>query len=177
MKNLVIVLGMIFMCAAGAFGSGGAEVSTYTNEEYGFSFEYPVDFKEVPVLYPGEIIRLAILNDFKVPVLTVSVKEKSEGAVLSEIPRKVVDFMKASMPGTSEYTIMNEDMITLNDGTEAATIEFSWLLGDKVTLMETSSILMFKNTHQITITGNTIRGLGFPVTELSKICRTLRVTE
>jgi hypothetical protein len=177
MKNFFIVLGVFFLCTVGVFGSGETEVSTYSNEEYGFSFDYPSDFKEVAVLFPQEIIRLAILNDFKVPVLTVSIKEKNADAELSKATQKVVDFMQMNMPDTSQYTIMNKDIIVLNDGTEAATIEFSWLLGDKATIMETVSIIVFKNEYQITITGNTIRGLGFPVSELAKICKTLQVSE
>jgi hypothetical protein len=177
MKILFIIQGLLFLCTVGVFGAGETEVSTYNNDEYGFSFEYPGDFKEVPVLYPNEIIRLAILNEFKIPVLTVSVNEKKADADLSKTTQKIVAFMQMSMPDTSQYTIMNENLIVLNDGTEAATIEFSWLLGDKVTIMETAGIIVFKDDYQITMTGNTIRGLGFPVSELSKICRTLQVSK
>ena len=170
--------GIVLLLTAGvllAFASGKADASVYINEEYGFSFTYPEDFREVQTLFPDEVIRLAIQNDFKVPVITASVKPMTGDSVLSEIPGRVIEFMKAGMPETSGYRVIKEEKITLKNGTPAVWIEFSWILGDGVTAMETASIIAFSGGNQITMTGNTIRGLGFPVRELTEICRTLRV--
>ena len=176
-KTLIqaMILGFMLIAAASVQAAGKEESARYTNSEAGFSFIYPDSFKTEQTLFPDEQVRLAVQNDFKVPVLTASIKEDAGKTPLEELPGKVLAFMQAAMPDTSQYSVLNQDIVTLESGQQAVLVQFTWLLGDKSTMMETASIMAYDGDSLITITGNTIKDIGFPVSELAKICMTLRI--
>ena len=172
-SRLVIIC---LACTALAFGGGKTESSEYVNEDLGFAFEYPSDYVEEPVLFPNEITRLAKPNEYKVPVLTASVSPRSGDAELADLPGIVMKFMEAGIQGSSNFNVLEEKSVKLSDGSAAVIVQFTWLLPDGNTIMETVSIFAFNGDSQFTVTGNTIQGLGYSLDELSEYCMTMRVS-
>ena len=155
---------------------GRAESLKYINEDLGFSFEYPADYKAEPTQTPIEIARFAMQNDFKIPVLTASARDKSEDSKLVDLPERGVKFMEENIPNTTNYNIYEKNSVKLSDGSEAIIFKFTWVWIDGTTVMETVIIGAFKGDKVITVSGTTIIGLGFSLEQLSKYCMTLSLT-
>jgi hypothetical protein len=148
----------------------------YVNENLGFSFEYPADYKEEPTLFPDEITRLAKQNEFKVPVFTVTLIERSEGIKLIDIPERAIKSMEATITNTSNYDIFEKNSVNLRDGSDAIIFKFTWVWVDGTTVMETVIISAYKGDKQIAISGTTIQGLDYSLEQISKYCMTLRLS-
>ena len=155
---------------------GKAESLKYINEDIGFSFEYPADYKEEPTFTGDEIARFANQNEFKIPVLTASIGSRREGTQLTDLPEIIIKILELSIPNTSDYNIIEKDSIKLSDGSDAIFFIFTWVWMDGTTVMETVDVSAYKGDKLITITGTTVQGLGFPLEQLSEYCRTLRLT-
>jgi hypothetical protein len=175
-KTMMIAAIFCLVCAATVIGGGKEEYSKYVNEELGLSFEYPADFIETAPLYPGEITRFTKPNEYGVPVITVSVRDRSDDVQLIDLPGRVIKFMGVSIPGSSGFEILEEKSVELPDGADAVIVQFSWVLPDGSTVMETVSVFAFSGDRQFTVTANTIQGLGFSLDDLADSCLTLRVS-
>jgi hypothetical protein len=84
--------------------------------------------------------------------------------------------MEETIPGTSNFNIINEKSVKLSDGSEAILFSFSWVWVDGETVMETVMISAYKGNKQITISGTTIEGLDISLKKISKYCMTLSLT-
>ena len=91
-KILLFIVIFITVSIFFTFYEGRAESLKYINEDLGFSFEYPADYKAEPTQTPIEIARFAMQNDFKIPVLTASARDKSEDSKLVDLPERGVKF-------------------------------------------------------------------------------------
>jgi hypothetical protein len=176
MKKILLFL-MIFIIVSILLISceGRAKSSKYVNEELGFSFEYPADYKEEPTQTPLEIARFAKQNEFKLPVFTASVKDRLD-TKLTDLPERIVKSMEETIPNTSNYDIFKKNSVKLSDGSDAVIFKFKWTWIDGNTVLETVIIGAYKGDKQITISGTTIKGLDISLEQLSKYCMTLRLT-
>ena len=147
----------------------------YVNEDLGISFEYPADYKEEPTQTPLEIARFAKQNEFKLPVFTVSLRDRSDTKLI-DLPERIVKSMEATIPNTSNFDIFKKKSVKLSDGSDAITFNFTWVWGDGETVMETVIIGAYKGDKQITISGTTIKGLDISLKKISKYCMTLSLT-
>jgi hypothetical protein len=174
-KTILVAIVFCVVSVLAVFGGGNSESAIYVNEEFGFSFEYPADYKVEPVLLPQEVTRIANQNEYKIPVLTASVRDRSEDVKLTDLPERVVKFMEAGIQGSSQFNMLEQKIVKLSDGSDAIIFQFTWVLSDGNTVMETVTIIAFKGNKQITITGNTINGLGYSLEDLSRYCMTMRL--
>lgn len=172
---ILIALGLI-ISAQCIFAGGNQEVQMYVNEEVGFSIAVPADYTEEATISPQEIKRFVAPNDYKVPVFTVNLRERTAGSELADIPGKIVSSMEQTIPGTSQYKIHETSEVELNDGSDAHMVMFEFLWMDGETVMESVILAAFKEDRLITVSGTTVRGLGVPLNELSKICSTLKLS-
>lgn len=147
----------------------------YGNEDLGFSFEYPADYKEEPTLTPAEIARFTKQNEFKLPVFTVSLRDRSDTKLVN-LPEKIIKSMEETIPNTSNYDIFEKKSVTLSDGSDSIIFQFTWVWVDGETVMETVIIGAYKGDKLITISGTTIKGLDISLNQISKYCMTLRLT-
>ena len=154
---------------------GRAESIKYVNEELGFSFKYPAEYKAEPTQTPIEIARFANQNEFKIPVFTVSVRDRLDTKLI-DLPERIIKSMKETIPNTSNYNILEKNILKLSDGSDAVIFQFEWVWIDGITMMETAMIGAYKKDKQITVTGTTIQGLGYPLEQISKYCRTLSLS-
>ena len=158
------------------FASGNQEVQKYVNEELGFSIIIPADYKEEATMTPQEIKRFANQNEYKVPVFTINLRDRSEGTELADVPGRIIKSMEQTIPGTSGYKILESKGMELSDGSDAHMVKFEFLWVDGQTVMESVIIAAYKEDKLITVSGNTVRGLGFSLDELSKYCSTLELS-
>ena len=154
---------------------GGTKSLKYVNEDLGFSFEYPADYKEEPTLTPIEIARFAKQNEFKLPVFTVSVRDRLDTKLI-DLPERIVKSMEETIPNTSNYDINKTKSVKLSDGSDAILFSFSWVWADGETVMETVMISAYKVDIQITISGTTMKGLDISLKQISKYCMTFKFT-
>lgn len=152
---------------------GGKKSATYVNEELGFSFEYPADYKEEPTQTPIEIDRFAKQNDFKLPVFTVSVRDRLDTKLI-DLPERIIKSMEETIPNTSNYDINKTKSLKLNDGSDAILFSFSWVWADGEAVMETVMISAYKGDIQITISGTTMKGLDISLKQITKYCMTFK---
>ena len=147
----------------------------YVNKDLGISFEYPADYKEEPTQTPLEIARIAKQNEFKLPVFTVSVRDRLD-TKLTDLPERIVKSMEETIPNTSNFDIIKKKSVKLSDGSDAVIFNFTWVWVDGETVMETVIIGAYKGDKQITMSGTTIKGLDISLKKISKYCMTLRLT-
>jgi len=169
---------MIFMLTSMIFLSceRGSKALKYVHTEPGFSFEYPAGYKEEPTLTPVEIKRFAEQNEYKVPIFTATVREKSEGVTLMDLPDRIIKSMETTIPGSSGFSILKTENLKLSDGSGAVHFQFEWTWVDGTTVMESAFTGAFKGDKIIMISGTTIKGLGYSLEDISKYCKTLRLT-
>ena len=147
----------------------------YVNEDLRFSFEYPADYKEEPTQTPLEIARFAKQNEFKLPVFTVSVRDRLDTKLI-DLPERIIKSMEETIPNTSNYDIFKKKSVKLSDGSDAIIFRFTWVWVDGETVMETVIIGAYKGDKLITMSGTTIKGLDISLNQISKYCMTLRLT-
>ena len=169
---VIFIIVSIFLISC----EGRTKSLKYVHEDLGFSFEYPADYKEEPTLTPIEIARFANQNEFKVPVYTVSLRDRSKDEKLIDLPERTIKSMEETIPGTSNYNILEKNSVKLRDGSDAIIFKFKWLWLDGKTVMETVIIGAYKGDKLITISGTTIEGLDYSLEQISKYCMTLRLT-
>jgi hypothetical protein len=169
---MIFITGNIFSISY----EGRAESLKYVNEDLGFSFEYPADYKEEPTQTPIEIIRFANQNDFKVPVFTAGVRDRPEDMKLVDLPERGIRSMEENFPNTSNYNIFEKNSVKLSDGSDAIIFKFTWVWIDGATVMETIIVGAYKGNKLITVSGTTIQVLEYSLEKISEYCMTLRLT-
>jgi len=93
---------------------------TYTSAEYGFSMSYPEGWMEAPTGRPSEIMSFAPLEGL--PSVSVSVSLVDEGTTLAEFGPQ---FSQDLSQHWSDYELLSDGEIVLDDGTPAYEIVFS----------------------------------------------------
>ena len=154
---------------------GGSKSLKYVNEELGFSLEYPADYKQEATQTPLEIARFVKQNEFKLPVLTVNVRDNID-TKLVDLPEIIIKSMEETIPNSSNFNISKKKSVKLNDGSDAVIFFFTWIWADGETEMETVIIGAYKGDKLITMSGTTINGLDITLKQISKYCMTLSLT-
>jgi hypothetical protein len=127
----------------------------YVNEEYRFSVAYPENWKP-DTLQPGEVLRAANDNPYKVPVITASVADRQPNSTLDPVVfTKIVEQL---IPGTKRFKVLSQEDVTLNDGTAAKAFTYKWTWADGATKLLTGALISMKDGKFFTSTATTILG-------------------
>ncbi len=116
----------------------------YVNEEFRFSVEYPENWKSEP-LQPNEVLRAASQTQYKLPVITAGVSDLWEGASLD--PEAWTEVVKQAIPGTKRFKVFEQEDVTLNDGTPAKAMTYSWTWADGMTKLYTAALITIKEVE------------------------------
>jgi hypothetical protein len=154
---LYTVLITAVMCAAGAAAcawapaGGGKELSfnplTYTNDQYGFSLQYPDNFKEDKSKEKGSMVFNAVgpLVGGRIPVLTVNIFDSGRAH------EQAIDLIKAGSGSDIKITPLKE--ITLQDGKTIGRISTTaWYHNDAKFDMRGLSLGVVRGDYQVTVT-------------------------
>ncbi|MBU2551443.1 MAG: hypothetical protein KKB20_23730 [Proteobacteria bacterium] len=170
----VVFLGVCFLLGAGpGLTKAVAEDKVYDNKDVGFSVSYPSDWLDDKLL-TGEVLRVHKPNEYKIPVLTVSITDMKEGTKLEEAPDAWVASVKAANPGTDRYKVSDKEMFKLADGTPAYAYIVKWNWSDGVTKLFSTVVTSFKGKKSISVTATNVMGGETPADVLMKMCRTLK---
>ena len=92
------------------------------------------------------------------------------------IPGKIIESMQKNIPGVSDFNIVESKSLELSDGSAAHMFTFDFVWVDGKTVMDSVIIAAYKGDALITASGNTVRGLGYGVEELTEVCMTLKLS-
>ena len=146
----VICVSLATACSQAPDG-GGKELSfnplTYTNDQYGFSLQYPDNFKEDKSKEKGSMVFNAVgpLVGGRIPVLTVNIFDSGKAW------EQAIELIKAGSGSDIKITPLKE--ITLQDGKTAGRISTtSWYHNDAKFDMRGLSLGVVRGDYQITVT-------------------------
>jgi hypothetical protein len=146
----VICAALAAACAQAPAG-GGKELSfnplTYTNDQYGFSLQYPDNFKEDKSKEKGTMVFNAVgpLVGGRIPVLTVNI---FDGGRAQE---QAIELIRAGSGSDIKITPLRE--ITLQDGKTIGKISTTaWYHNDAKFDMRGLSLGVVRGDYQITVT-------------------------
>jgi hypothetical protein len=125
----------------------------YKNETYRFTAEYPENYKPKP-LKGADVFRVAQPNMWGLPVFHIAVKD----AVENLDGAKYIEFVKKDNPGSKNFDLLSEKMVTLNDGTPALLISWKWTYSDGATKLQSASLAAQKDGKRISVSSTTVQG-------------------
>jgi len=152
---LVSVTAVIFMalaasCAQAPTGNS-EELSfsplTYTNDQYGFSLQYPDNYKEDKTKETGTMVFNAVgpLVGGRIPVLTINIFDSSRAQ------EQAIELIKAGSGSDIKITFLKD--IILKDGKTGGRISTtSWYHNDAKFDMRGLSLGVARGDYQITVT-------------------------
>jgi hypothetical protein len=149
---LIAATTLVAACSQGATPAGaGKELSfnplTYTNDQYGFSLQYPDNFKEDKSKEKGSMVFNAVgpLAGGRIPVLTVNIFDAGKAQ------EQAIDLIKASSGSDIKITPLKE--IILQDGRTSGRISMTaWYHNDAKFDMRGLSLAVVRGDYQITVT-------------------------
>jgi len=127
----------------------------YVNEEYRFSVAYPENWNP-DALQPGEVLRAANENPYKLPVITASIGDLQPDSSLD--PEAFTKVVAQAIPGTKRFKVLSQEDVTLNDGTAAKAFTYKWTWADGATKLVTGALISIKDNKFFTSTATTILG-------------------
>jgi hypothetical protein len=151
-----------------------AKPGLYVNESLRFSVNYPENWQTQPLQGPAEVFRVANPNQWKIPVLVVTIVDLPKDAVLKDAARGWIEAVKRDIPGTKRFKIFSEKMVTLEDGTQALAFTLKWNWTDGVTKLQTGAVTAYKGQKIVTATATTILGGDTTPDKLLEMCQTLK---
>ena len=145
-----------------------AKRGLYVNQEHRFSVDYPTSWQGQP-LQGDEVLRAANPTQFKLPVVTAAVAPRRQGASLD--PRAFMAVMQQRIAGSSDFKLLSQEDLALNDSTPAKAFTFEWLWADKTTRLVTAALIAIKNGNFYNATATNISGGSPPPDQLLAIVR------
>ena len=152
----IVLLSFIMLSACATLPN--AKPGLYVNENLRFTVNYPENWQPQPLQGPVEVLRVANPNQWKLPVLTVSVLDLTKDAKLEDAAKGWIEAVKRDIPGTKRFKIFSETMVTLEDGTQAAAYTLKWNWTDGVTKLQTAAVTAYKGEKSVTVTATTVLG-------------------
>ena len=154
---VLLVLGcfVMFQACASAPKLPDPKPGLYVNEEYRFTVAYPENWK-LDALQPGEVLRAANENPYKLPVITANVGDlKADSSLDPEAYTKAVE---QAIPGTKRFKVLSQEDVTLNDGTAAKAFTYKWTWADGATKLVTGALITIKGDKFFSSNATTILG-------------------
>jgi len=113
-------------------------------------------------------------NEWKVPVLVVTIVDKPKGAQLKDAAKGWIDATKKAFPGSKRFKVLSQEMIMLADGTPAAAFTLKWNWTDGVTKLQSASVIAYVKDKSVSASATTVLGGDTTPDKLLAMCRTLR---
>jgi len=149
--------------------AGSGTPGLYTNEEHRFTLNYPENWKNQKKQLADEVLRVASPINYNLPVLTATVSELEDNSSLD--PNTFTDSMKASLPGSKRYKVLEQEDLTLNDGTSAKAFTYKWTFTDGATKLVTGALVTIKDGKYFSATVTTILGGDTKPAQLLEIAK------
>ena len=169
MRMSLIALMAITLIPALALAGG----ATYTNGDPAFTVTYPGDWEKKP-LQGNDVLRVAKPGPYGIPVLNVTVADKlADAKPLDKAGKSFMKAVQETSPGSKRFKLLSEKVITLPGGTKAMAITYKWSF-DEVTKLQSASVMVYKGTKAISLTGTTILGGETTPNKLLEMCQQIR---
>jgi hypothetical protein len=161
---LSVALGVVVVTMlAGACAPAGTrkELSftplTYTNEQYGFSIQYPDNYKEDKSKEKGTMVFNAVgpLANNRIPVLTINILDAAKAE------EQGIELMKAQSGSDINVTFV-EDVVLADGGTKGRRSTISWYNNDAKFDMRGLSVGVLKGDKMINVTITSIFAMYNP---------------
>ena len=154
---LLLVLGCfaILQACASTTKLPDSKPGLYVNEEYRFSVAYPENWRP-DALLPGEVLRAANDNPYKLPVIMASVADVQPDSSLD--PEAFTKVVEQTIPGTKRFKVLSQEDVTLDDGTTAKAFTYKWTWADGATKLVSAALISIKDGKFFTATATTILG-------------------
>lgn len=166
MSHLSILFALVFAlsaCAGGGNGTApvadkaGSVSGLYTDTVDKFSVNYPPNWETKP-LKGDEVLRAVNNNPWGVPLMVVAASDLKPGAAdLKDAAPGYFESIKKDSPSAGRFKIFSQEMIKLNDGTDALSMTFKWSL-DSTTKLQSALVMTYKNNRVISVLTTTILG-------------------
>ena len=128
----------------------------YVNAENRFTVAYPEKWEAQALTSPNEVMRAANPIQYLLPVIATSVADLQPDASLD--PKGFTEAVKASIPGTKRFKVLDQEDVTLNDGTPAKAFTYKWNWTDGATKLVSASLITIKDNKFYSSTVTTILG-------------------
>lgn len=155
--------------------SENKDLRSYVSKEYGFSFQYPSEFRKSSLKSSTEVARYSARNIYKVPVLVVNVTDRQSGYSQNDLQRALINRLSEASPGVSGFKVSDEKEIKLSDGSDAFMFRISWLWVDGKTGMETVSVSSENKGKIITLSATAFKEQKLEQV-LEYLCMTLEMS-
>ncbi len=146
----------------------------YVNKAPAFSVSYPKKWVPDKKQQPTEVLRVVNPTIYKIPSMVVDVSDLKTGATLDNAAADFLKGLAKAVPGTKRFKILSEKQITLNDGTPAVLINFSWTWKDGVTKLQSAALLVYKEGKSISVLTTTVFGGFTSLKELTDMVLTFK---
>ena len=170
MKTLKVLLALAIssLLLSACASMPKAKPGLYVNREHRFSVDYPASWQGQP-LQGDEVLRAANPTPFKLPVVTAAVAPQRQGASLD--PRAFMAVMQQRIAGSSDFKLLSQEDLALNDSTPGRAFTFEWLWADKTTRLVTAALIAIKSGNYYNATATSISGGGPPPDQLLAIVK------
>lgn len=143
----------------------------YTSEEYAFTVNYPENWKIQKTQLASEIFRAANPTTYLLPVLAITAEDGVGGSLdLKEF----TEGAKKDVPGTKRYKILEQEDLTLNDGTPAKAFTYKWTWSDGVSKLFSGALITIKDGTYFSVTVTTILGGDTKPAQLLEIAKSMK---
>ena len=149
--------------------TSGMTPGLYKNEEYRFTLNYPENWKIQKTQLATEVLRVANPNPYLIPVLVATVDDTGETDTLD--PKAFTDSAMKNSPGSKRYKVLEQEDLTLNDGTPAKAFTYQWTFSDGVTKLITGALVTIKDGKYFSSTVTTVLGGDTKPAQLLEIAK------
>jgi len=164
----IVTLALAGALLSGCTGVPKSQPGLYASQEHRFSLSYPANWTPQPLMQ-DEVLRAANPTGFKLPVVTAAVADLRQGVSLD--PAAFTQAMSQRIPGSSEFNLLSQQDLTLNDSTPAKAFTFEWLWTDGKTKMVTAALVATKAGKFYNATATSIPQIGPGAAQLLTIVK------
>lgn len=143
----------------------------YKNEEFRFTMDYPEHWKYRKTMLPTELIRVTNTTNYNYPIITINTWDVTTAPNMLDPKAFTKNSMEVSWPGTKRFKVIEEEDITLNDGTPAKSFSYKWTWSDGVSKLITVALITEKNGKYIGTTSTGYTPGGTPLEDLYILVR------
>jgi hypothetical protein len=149
--------------------AGGQTPGLYKNEEYRFTLNYPEQWEYQKLQAKTEVVRVASPDNYNLPVLVAFVTDLADGDSLD--PEAFVKSAEKDQPGTKRYKVLEQEDLTLNNGTSGKGFTYKWTWSDGSTKLVTGALIFIKDGKFFTATTTTFLGGATKPAQLLEIAK------
>jgi hypothetical protein len=145
--------------ASGEYANG-----LYINKSPALSVQLPGSWSPVTPENKETFRILDALNDYKLPVATLVIRDKATDAQALDSDATATDYLnslKEQYPKSAGHKVLSKQMITLSDGTPAMALDVKWTWVDGSSTLLTAVLVAYKEDKAVTLVATNYEG-GMP---------------